>query len=61
LLIHGSNSYPELPLGSDDVRSLASPEAAWRSYDNADLYWNRRPKRQELELYPFEVQMDAYS
>ncbi|VAH77167.1 unnamed protein product [Triticum turgidum subsp. durum] len=37
-----SSSYPELRLDSDGVWGLASPELAWRSYDDAELYRTRR-------------------
>uniref|UniRef100_A0A453EZ18 Uncharacterized protein n=1 Tax=Aegilops tauschii subsp. strangulata TaxID=200361 RepID=A0A453EZ18_AEGTS len=40
-----SSSYPELRLDSDGVWGLASPELAWRSYDDAELYRTRRDER----------------
>jgi hypothetical protein len=41
-----TSSYPELRLGSDGVWALASPDAAWRFRDDADLeYRPRRPER----------------
>jgi hypothetical protein len=40
-----TSSYPELRLGSDGVWALASPDAAWRFRDDADLYRARRPER----------------
>ncbi|KAM0870351.1 hypothetical protein ACQ4PT_040048 [Festuca glaucescens] len=48
-----SSSYPELRLGSDGVWGLASPELAWRPYDDAELY---RPRRDE---WPDRTRGDA--